>query len=377
MRALFDKHGNTVLAVGLAVVAVLEILLLLGDYEYSVFVPLALIVPLALLWRVRYPLAVMALNIAAWVVIDSFSPANEDPLTLAIVLAIAVYSVGAHTEGRRAVLGAVLVASMALLGTFVDWNQGSFLDFLGNLIFFGAHLRRPVARRPRDPAAAGRERDLIVERDEQARAAVPRSGRGSPRAARRRRARDQRDRAAGARRAGTRSRAEPDGRAGRRSTPSSAPATQALAEMRRLLGVLRDDDEELALRAAAVARHSSTRSPRTCATPGCRSSVRVEGERARAAAGRRPLGLPHRPGGAHERAQARRARARAACIVRYGAGRARASRSPTTAAGADERRRRRPRAGRHARAGRRSSAATLGRGPAPGGGYVVRARLPL
>jgi phosphotransferase system glucose/maltose/N-acetylglucosamine-specific IIC component len=71
-------------------------------------------------------------------VIDLFTPANEDPLTLAIALAIAVYSVGAHTRGLRAVIGGALVAGMASLGTFVDWNEGSFLDLIGNLTFFGA-----------------------------------------------------------------------------------------------------------------------------------------------------------------------------------------------------------------------------------------------
>ena len=60
MRALLDRHGNVVLAVGLATVAELELFLLHLDYERSLFVPLMLLVPLALIWRVRYPLAVMA-----------------------------------------------------------------------------------------------------------------------------------------------------------------------------------------------------------------------------------------------------------------------------------------------------------------------------
>src|SRR5918992_2816188 len=105
MQVLLQKHGNLALAVGLATVAELELFLLHLDYERSLFVPLMLLVPLALIWRARHPLAVMAMNIAAWVVIDLYTPANEDPLTLAITLAIAVYSVGAHTRGRRAAVG--------------------------------------------------------------------------------------------------------------------------------------------------------------------------------------------------------------------------------------------------------------------------------
>ena len=115
MRSLLHTRGDVVLAVGLAAVAELELFLLHLDYERSLFVPLMLLVPLALIWRVRYPLAVLVLNMAAWAVIDLYTPANEDPLTLAITLAIAVYSVGAHSGGRRSAVGAALVAGMALL----------------------------------------------------------------------------------------------------------------------------------------------------------------------------------------------------------------------------------------------------------------------
>jgi signal transduction histidine kinase len=246
MRALLDRHGNVVLAVGLAAVAELELFLLHLDYERSLFVPLMLLVPLALIWRVRYPLAVMAVHIAAWVVIDLYTPANEDPLTLAITLAIAVYSVGAHTHGRRAALGVVLVAAMALLATFVDWNEGSFVDLLGNLTFFagifgGTWLAGRAIRRRR-----GRERDLIVEREERARAAVLEE--------RTRIARELHDvvahaisvivlQARGARHALD---AEPnDARVALDAIEDTA--TQALREMRRLLGMLRADDGDVAL----------------------------------------------------------------------------------------------------------------------------------
>ena len=144
------RSREVVLAVGLAVVAEAELLLLHLDYERSLFVPLMLLVPLALLWRVRYPLAVLAVNIGAWVLIDLFTPANEDPLTLAIALGIAVYSVGAHTSGRRAVFGAGMVAADALLATSWTGTRGSFLDLVGNLTFFAGDLRRargsPAAR---------------------------------------------------------------------------------------------------------------------------------------------------------------------------------------------------------------------------------------
>ena len=66
------------------------------------------------------------------------------------------------------------------------------------------------------------------------------------RAARRRRARDLRDDRPGGRRAPAR-RARPRPGARRRSPPSRATGREALTELRRLLGVLRREDEELAL----------------------------------------------------------------------------------------------------------------------------------
>ena len=99
-------HSDWLLPLGLAVAAVLEILLVHPDYDRRIFLPLALLLPLSLTQRRRFPLAVLALNIAAWVVIDTQSPINEDPLALAICLAIATYSAAAHTSGLRALAGA-------------------------------------------------------------------------------------------------------------------------------------------------------------------------------------------------------------------------------------------------------------------------------
>jgi signal transduction histidine kinase len=246
MRPSLQKHGDAVLAVALAVVAEAELFLLHLDYERSLFVPLMLLVPLALFWRTRYPLAVLVLNMAAWIVIDLYTPANEDPLTLAIALGIVIYSVGAHTAGWRAVAGAVLVAGMALLATFVDWNQGSFVDLLGNLTFFGAifggtWLAGRAMRRRR-----ARERDLIVEREEQARTAVLEE--------RTRIARELHDVVAHAisvivlQARGARHALESDREDARNAVDAiEQTASQALREMRRLLGMLRADDAEVAL----------------------------------------------------------------------------------------------------------------------------------
>ncbi len=246
MTWLSGSRGNTLLAVGLAVVAEIELFVLHLDYERSLFVPLMLLVPLTLIWRTRWPLAVMAVNIAAWVLIDLFTPENEDPLTLAIALAVAVYSVGAHTGGARAAVGAAQVAGMALLATIVDWNAGSFFDMIGNLTFFTAIFGgtwlagRTIRRRRR------RERELIVEHEAKARSAVLEE--------RTRIARELHDvvahaisvivlQARGARHSLG---AQPDDARGAIDAIEKT-ATEALQEMRRLLGMLRADDEEVAL----------------------------------------------------------------------------------------------------------------------------------
>ena len=91
---------------------------------------------------------------------------------------------------------------------------------------------------------------------------------------------------------------------------------QALAEMRRLLGMLRAADERAALAPQpGVERLGDLiEGVRSAGLP---VDLQVEGPVDRAAARRRRLRLPHRAGGADERAQARRARARAQVRVRY------------------------------------------------------------
>jgi signal transduction histidine kinase len=234
---------DRLLPLGLSVLALAELLLIHDGYDRRVFVPLSVLLPLTLLWRRRLPLLVLAINIAAWVVIDVNSPINEDPLALAITLVIAVYSVGAHTRGRKVIPGALLVAVLSLTGTIADANEGTVADFLGNAVFFftifgGVWLagRAIQSRRLR-------ERQLIVERDEGARAAVAEE--------RSRIARELHDvvahaisvivlQARGARHSDGAERDEA-------LTAIETTGAAALTEMRRLLHMLRADDEAMAL----------------------------------------------------------------------------------------------------------------------------------
>ncbi len=164
--------------------------------------------PLTLLWRRRHPRVVLALNMAAWVVIDIEQPAQRGPARA-----------GDHPRDRRLLGGRPHVRParrgrrlrssppLAVAGTIGDANEGTLLDYLGNAIFFfaifgGLWLAGRAIRRRR---AAG------TRADRRARRGCPRRRRRGarpdrPRAARRRRARDQRDRAPGAGRAARRRR---------------------------------------------------------------------------------------------------------------------------------------------------------------------------
>ena len=84
---------------------------------------------------------------------------------------------------------------------------------------------------------------------------------------------------------------------------------QALAEMRRLLGIMRTESRAPRARAAAGDRHAA-RARRAGAPVGAPGRADGRGHARQASRRSRPLGVPDRPGGADEHAQARRAGAR-------------------------------------------------------------------
>ena len=239
-------NADRLLPVALSAASLAEVLAVHTGYDARIFVPIAALLPLALHWRKRFPVPVLALNVAAWVVIDTFTPHNEDPLTLAITLAIAVYSAAAFTSGRWAVAGGLMTLSLAGLGVIADSDEGTVIDVLGNAIFFlgifgGVWLAGRAMRRRRR-----REAELIVEREQRAREAVMEE--------RTRIARELHDvvahaisvivlQARGARHALD---DEPDDARGAIDAIERT-AAQALGEMRRLLAILRADDEAASL----------------------------------------------------------------------------------------------------------------------------------
>ena len=148
---------------------------------------------------------------------------------------------------------------------------------------------------------------------------------------------------------------------------------EALTEMRRLVGLLREHGTmpefapQPSLRTLDVLIG-------TVSEAGLEVDLEIAGRGAGAPAGRRPLRVPARPGGAHEHAQVRRPGA--------GLGHAALARRRARAGGGEQR----PLGGAtngsgHGLAGMRERVAlcggTLETGPRDGGGFVVRCHLPL
>lgn len=224
-----------------------------GDVAVEVFSPsdrvlagvVGLVLTLSLAWRRRAPLAVLAVAIAASVM-AYFLPVLDAATTPAIAFVVAVYSVGAYTSGLHASIGVAGVVALIAASAAEQFSLGDVL-FIA-MILGGAWLagRAMRYRRGREHALERLTVDLEREREEKARTAVAEE--------RIRIARELHDVVAHAisvivvqARGGRRSLATDPAETGEALATIEATGSQALAEMRRLLGMLRRDDEEIAL----------------------------------------------------------------------------------------------------------------------------------
>ena len=247
-------------------------------------------------------------------------------------LLFVLYSIGRHLEGA-AVRRARVRGRLRLIAQRRHYDDDPATPLHGRVLVVGADADRRLLR---NRAALNRAlREKARRSSASARSAPPRG-----REERTRIAGELHDvvahalsamvvQAAGARAPG---RPGPGPRRATRSPRSRRRGREALDELRRLLGVLRRDDEELAL-----APQPSLRTSRSLAAAhrGGRPAGRARGRGrgARPAARPRPHRLPRRPGGARRRARPRRRR------PRRGAPALRAT--PTRARGRRRRRRRR------------------------------------
>jgi signal transduction histidine kinase len=206
---------------------------------------------LPLFWRRRFPLGVLLLVAAAALSTVAFSDrGGEAGFFLWWALVLVVYSVAAHTELRRALLGGLIVLTpIVAVGTADLVGGGDVSDVLGGWVVlsvawgFGRWMR---LRRWQTGALQDRAELLERERDERARLAVAEE--------RARIARELHDVVAHAVsvmvvQAQAAQRVLEGEQPSVRESLSAVETTgrQALVEMRRLLGMLRREDHELAL----------------------------------------------------------------------------------------------------------------------------------
>ena len=131
-------YGDWALALGLAVFLQIEVWTIdpshpPGDVGSDVYssaerafaAGVGLVLTLSLAWRRRTPLVVLALAIAMSIGANAVA-VLEAATTPAVALAIVAYSVGAHTEGRRASIGALGVAALIAANA----AQNAFGDLL-------------------------------------------------------------------------------------------------------------------------------------------------------------------------------------------------------------------------------------------------------
>ena len=244
MRRFLQAYGEVVLVLLVGGLGLAE---LWFDDEWAAdryeLAPIALGMAALLLLRLRAPLPVLLLELAALMLATRLhSVSDNDPMGVVLPLLVAIYSAGAHTRGRSLALASVVVAAATVAAVNADgesWNVSGFI-FFG--FFIGAPFLAGIAIRAR----RDRERALEHERDETARAAVLEE--------RTRIARELHDVVAHAisvivlQARGARHSLDTDPDDARGAIDAiERTASQALGEMRRLLAILRAEDEAVLL----------------------------------------------------------------------------------------------------------------------------------
>src|SRR5262245_12005333 len=177
LARLIRVHADAALALGLTLIAQVEIWsadAALGDRALAA--PLALAGTGALLWRRRAPLSVLVVQLAVFAASSTvISLSGDDSLAFAVAILVGIYSVGAYTDGRRAIAGgiAALAIPLAVVATDPEGATAGAYPFF--LLVFGspwvvgrALRRRRLSERRLDARATQAEQT----REERARQAV-------------------------------------------------------------------------------------------------------------------------------------------------------------------------------------------------------------
>jgi len=169
-RRFLATYGELVLVFGLGALGQLELWL---DAEWAAdrhrLAPVALALAAVLLLRLRAPLLTLALAFAGMEAMSLLNTVERnDPMAMVLALVVAVYSAGANTRGRRLAVAAALVLVITLAAMAEDGESMNVSGFL----FFGFLLGSPFLAGIAMRSRRERERLLVRERDERARAAV-------------------------------------------------------------------------------------------------------------------------------------------------------------------------------------------------------------
>jgi len=373
-RGTLRRHGDRLLALTLVAGVAIQTSLTFGVQGDDAMSPrdvlalaLTLLLAASLAWRRRAPLVVLGLAIAAAAV--SVTAPVDAPVALVVALTVATYSVGANATGRAAVFGGVGVGVLIAVAVAKDLGPDQDInDVAVPALIFGMPWLAGLSLRSR------REREAALEglRAEHASAAVADE--------RARIARDLHDavahsmgviilQARGARRT---FRTDP-GAALEALDAIETTGTEALAEMRGLVGVLRDDGQQMALAPPPSLRHVASLVA-TVREAGLPVDLSIEGT---------PVGLPAGMDASAYRivqealtnALAHAGPATANVVIRYGTDDLDLEIGDTGVGPRDDR------ADGHGLTGMRQRVSfhdgRLEVGPRPGGGFMVRASLPL
>jgi signal transduction histidine kinase len=159
---------DAVLAFALALFVLQDVVLSNGDYltgPNSVYVPAALLMTVPLVWRRRAPLLVVLVVMAALAAQSLLlAPSEPYPDSELVPLLLAVYSVAAHGKGRAPLVGAAISGAAGLVWVGVD-------DFFLPLVAFGgAWLAGRLVQKRQLYADALEERARVLEREREANA---------------------------------------------------------------------------------------------------------------------------------------------------------------------------------------------------------------
>ncbi len=258
-RTWFRRYGDRLLAIALVLGVLLEtaVIGVSRDDEPILATPLSqsvsllagIVLAASLAWRQRAPLVVLALAvITSWVALVE---PLDGPITIVIAMMVATYTVGARTRGQAALAGVVGIGILLAVNLSREIHPDLELgDVALPFLLLGGPWLAGLAIRSR------REREVALEaaRVEEADAAVADE--------RARIAREMHDAVAHsigvvvlqARGARKTLRTEPEA-ALEALDAIEATGTQALAEMRRLVGVLRHVDDGMDLSPPPSLRH--------------------------------------------------------------------------------------------------------------------------